>query len=231
LSWLFALRDDDDETFSILRNTPVFIFVSLAYAFIAFIGYANTAFTPLYAIETLGVPPALAGLVLGGAGALSGIAGAIGGGILTDRLAAVGHEARRITFVGFCAAGMMLCHAITFSTHSLFVFYSAVSLTWLLSSACLGGASGIVVNSVPARQRGVATATFLLATNLIGLALGPYVAGKLSVTWRSLGSGMMGLLWVSPIVLGALVPAFRAQTVIDDRRPATGPTKSDWVTG
>jgi MFS family permease len=75
-------------------------------------------------------------------------------------------------------------------------------------------------------MRGVATATFFLGTTLIGLALGPYLAGRLSVAFGDLGLGVVAVLAVVPISLAALLYLYRALPAAEasrlDRARAAG---------
>ena len=59
-------------------------------------------------------------------------------------------------------------------------------------------------------MRGTATATFFLATTLVGLALGPYMAGYVSSQNEGdLSIGVLSTLWITPIDLALLIGALR----------------------
>src|SRR3546814_1141385 len=60
------------------------------------------------------------------------------------------------------------------------------------------------------RMRGTATATFFLATTLVGLALGPYMAGQVSAITHSLSTGVLSTLAIVPAGLIALLIAYRS---------------------
>jgi MFS-type transporter involved in bile tolerance (Atg22 family) len=59
-------------------------------------------------------------------------------------------------------------------------------------------------------MRGTATATFFLANALIGLSLGPSLAGMVSTATESLRTGVLSLLVVSPISITLLIFAWRS---------------------
>lgn len=209
-SWMAALRHREPSAFAALWRSKPFLGVTLGYSFLSFLGYANFAFSPLYAIQELGADPGEAGFMLGSLGALGGTFGVVGGGILADRVAKDGVHARRVLFIAATAAATMICHAIMFSAVSLAFYYAAVFVTLIFMSASLGGSSGTIVNIVPPELRGTATAAFLLGTNMIGLALGPYAGGKLSVLFGDLGTGMLALVAMLPLTLTALLIAYGA---------------------
>lgn len=209
-SWIAALRYREPTAFAALFRSRAFMGLTIGYASLSFLGYANFAFSPLYAIQELGADPSKAGFMLGSLGALGGSLGVISGGILADRVARDGVQARRIMFIAITAAATMICHAVMFSATSLAFYYPAVFVTLIFMSASLGGSSGALVNIVPPQLRGTATAAFLLATNMIGLALGPYCGGKLSELTGDLGTGMLMMLIAFPFAIGALMISYRA---------------------
>lgn len=209
-SWIAALRHREPAAFTVLFQSKAFMGLTIGYASLSFLGYANFAFSPLYAIQELGADQSEAGFMLGSLGALGGSLGVIGGGILADRVARDGVQARRIMFIAITAAATMICHAVMFSATSLAYFYPAVFITLIFMSASLGGSSGALVNIVPPQLRGTATAAFLLATNMIGLALGPYCGGKLSELTGDLGTGMLMMLIALPVTIIALMISYRA---------------------
>src|SRR3546814_13121625 len=59
-------------------------------------------------------------------------------------------------------------------------------------------------------MRGTATATFFLSTTLVGLALGPYMAGQVSAMTHSLSTGVLSTLAIVPFGLIALLIAYRS---------------------
>jgi len=58
-------------------------------------------------------------------------------------------------------------------------------------------------------MRGTATAAFFIGTTLIGLALGPYLAGRVADITGSIGTGILSLLVTLPIAVGCAIAAYR----------------------
>jgi MFS family permease len=54
------------------------------------------------------------------------------------------------------------------------------------------------------RMRGTAGATYILGTTMVGLALGPYFAGKVADIAESLRIGVFALFIVPPFTVAAL---------------------------
>ena len=84
----------------------------------------------------------------------------------------------------------------------------------------MGSAAATTQDMVLPRMRGTATATFFIGTTLIGLAIGPYMAGRVSTLSGSLSIGMLSLLAVTPITLACAVAAYRLVPAAEATREA-----------
>jgi MFS family permease len=79
-----------------------------------------------------------------------------------------------------------------------------------LAASALGAAAASSQALVLPRMRGIATATFFLATTLVGLALGPYTAGYVSSqNDGNLSMGVLSTLWITPIGFVLLIAALK----------------------
>src|SRR3546814_20476539 len=85
---------------------------------------------------------------------------------------------------------------------------ATAALAGLLASGALGAAAATTQDLVLPRMRGTATATFFLSTTLVGLALGPYMAGQVSAMTHSLSTGVLSTLAIVPFGLIALIIAY-----------------------
>ena len=213
-SWASSLRLRDAPTFALIWRSPAFLTTILGYGCVAFLSYASTAFSPVYAQEVLGASAATTGAWVGGFGALGGFLGVILGGRMSDALRRK-NAAGRIIVVAFGLLAPVLPVWFAFSTVSVpgesdFIgFVALASLANMLASSALGAAAATTQDLVLPRMRGTATATFFLATTLIGLALGPYLAGFVSATTHSLGTGVKSILVIVPVGLTLLIFAYR----------------------
>lgn len=196
-----------------------------AYGLNAFLSYAVTYFAPPYAIRTFGVSAAEAGFIIGGMGAASGFLGVTIGGSVADRLRR-SNPAGRLLVVIFGAVAPAVFIVTAYSTTSITLFYLALFPAQMLASCALGAAAATTQDLVLPRMRGTATATFFLGTTLVGLALGPYLAGRVSTLTGSLSIGVMSLLLTVPITLVAGIFAYRlvpaAEASREERARAAG---------
>lgn len=237
-SWVGALRGRDPVTFKLIWGTPAFLQVALGYGLIAFIAYSASFWGAPYAIRTW-VQPLIdagqplpwygtkeaVGFFMGGGGALSGFIGVVSGGRISDRLRRTRPNGRIIVI----AAGLILhvpFYLLTYTTESLPLYYSLHFITGILLSAALGPSAATTQDLVLPRMRGTATATFFLGNAMIGLGLGPSLAGIVSTMSGSLSTGMLSLLCVVPISLALLFFGYRsvpdAEATIVERARAAG---------
>ncbi len=203
-SWAIALRHDDPEAFRVIWATPSVVGINVGYGLMCVITYAGSAFGPLFVMREFGASAGAVALVVGGSAAAGGALGVIAGGALGDRFAGDCYHSRRVVVVIVALLASLVPNCIMLATHSLTVVYFCVFPMWFLASAALGGAAGTIVNIVPATSRATATASFFLFATMVGLALGPYAAGRISGSFGSLRIGLAGILVVVPFALVAL---------------------------
>ncbi|MBO6608432.1 MFS transporter [Altererythrobacter sp.] len=207
-SWASTLKRRDEPTFRLIWGTPAFLTTILGYGMVAFMSYAASFWAAPYAIRILEEAPSTAGWWIGGPGAVAGFLGVIFGGRAADWLRERNPAGRLIVVAfGLTAAAPFLF--LMFTTDDPTLFYIAAFFQSLFGSSALGGAAATTQDLVLPRMRGTATATFFLATTLVGLALGPYMAGQVSTMTGSLTTGGLSLLMAVPIGLVLLAIAYR----------------------
>ena len=224
-SWACALKRRDPPTFALIVGTPAFLCTVVAYGMNAFLSYAASFWAAPYALRYLAQTPAQAGLFIGGAGAVSGFIGVTIGGIVADRLRRT-NPAGRLIVVIFGAVVPTVFLATAFTSASPVQFYACIFLAQVTASCALGAAAATTQDLVLPRMRGTATATFFIGTTLLGLALGPYLAGRVSTVTGSLSVGMLSLLLTVPLTLAAAIAAYRlvpaAERTREERARAAG---------
>lgn len=204
VSWVIALKHDDPAAYTAICQSKAVLGLNVGYGLVSFVGYANAAFGPLYAMQVLRAPAQEVALIVGGSAGIGGILGVIAGGALADRFGGEINNARRILVVVTATILSVLPYIVLFNTTSPMLFYGMIFPVWFFFSAALGASSGTIVNIVPSHVRGTATAAFFLGSTVVGLALGPYMAGRVSTETGSLRLGMLAVLAVIPVALAAL---------------------------
>jgi MFS family permease len=224
-SWANNLRQSDPVAYELIWRTPAFLCVVVGYGLISFNSYAVGAFAPTYAIEHFKVTPAYAASFLGLSTAIGGLVGVVSGGWIADQLRKRLPSGRIIVaIVGSALPAIPL--VIAFTTENQTLYFWLFPVMTILSSAALGPSAACVIDLVLPRMRGTATATFFIGTTLLGLAMGPYVAGYMSKVTGDLATGILSLLALAPVSLGALFAAYRllpkAETSLLERARAAG---------
>lgn len=207
-SWGSGLRRRDPPTFQLIWGTPAFLCTTLGYGLIAFQSYAVSFWAAPYAELTFGLAKSEAGFWVGGPAALAGFLGVIAGGRLAD-WARQKHPAGRILVVALAPLIAIPFFIVAFTTDDATLFFAMNFLIGLFTSAALGGTAATTQDLVLPRMRGTSTATFFLATTLVGLSLGPYMAGYVSTLTGDRAIGILSVLAVAPISTLLLVVAFR----------------------
>ncbi|MBU7580473.1 MAG: MFS transporter [Porphyrobacter sp.] len=222
-SWASTLRRHDPATFKLIWGTPAFICTALGYGLVSLGAYALAFWSAPYAETVLKLPKDELAFVLGGCGAASGFLGVILGGRMSDWLRQR-NPSGRILVIMFGILAPIIPIWIGFTTQSAVLFYVMNFLAGMFAATALGAAAATTQDLVLPRMRGTATASFFLATTLVGLGLGPYMVGAISDVSGSLQIGVLSLIGVAPISLALLIYAYRslpkAEATIAERAAA-----------
>jgi len=225
-SWAMGLRARDLPTFRLTWGSPAFLCVILGYGTVAFMAYANSYWSAPYAERVLGASKYELGLLLGAPGAVAGFLGVVVGGRMADFLMERRPNGRIIVILFGLLTPVPVVY-YSFTTSSVEVFYVLSFISNLLTASALGAAAASSQALVLPRMRGVATATFFLATTLVGLGLGPFMAGYVSaINGDDLATGVISTLVITPfglvLLVGAMVLFPRAMAQIRERAEAAG---------
>lgn len=224
-SWATALRTRDLPTFKLIWGSPAFLCTTLGYGMVAFTAYAASYWGAPYAERVFGVAKAELGLLIGGPAALAGFLGVIAGGKVADSLQArFGNGRVMVVMFGLLAPVVPMLGAYTTGQFSYFVVLNFMAV--MFASTALGAAAAASQALVLPRMRGTATATLFIATTLVGLALGPFMAGYVStVSGNNLSRGVLSTLAAVPVGFVLLLAALRlvpaaGRSVIERARAA-----------
>jgi MFS family permease len=216
-SWTQSLKARDPATYALIWGTSTFLLAVVGFGSISFAGYAISFWASPYAIRTFGADPAMVGLIVGGSGALCGFLGVILGGRISDWVRQK-DPAGRILVASLATLIPAPFVVLMFTTDSLIAFYLFHLPAALFGSCYVGIAAATSQDLVLPRMRGAATATYFLGTTIIGLGLGPYFAGKMSVLTGDLGLGVICVLVAAPVTLTCLWLVYRKLPAAENSR-------------
>jgi MFS family permease len=208
-SWGTSLRKSDPAAFKLIWGTPSFLTTTIGYGLIAFSAYAVSFWAAPYAETVFGVSKSEVAIWVGAPGALAGFLGVIIGGRISDMLRK-SNPGGRLLVALFGAIAPIGPFLLMFTTSDATTFYIAHFVSGVVASSALGACAATTQDLVLPRMRGIATATFFIGTTLIGLALGPYMAGYISAITGSRTTGMLSLLVAAPIAIACLIYSYRA---------------------
>ena len=216
-SWSISLRRRDRSTFDLVVSNPAMIFTTLSYGLNAFVAYSVLFWTAPYAIRILHIDPALVGLYVGGTGAAAGFLGVTLGGVVSDRLLRRDARGRLLVviFGAFAPAPFVL---LAYSSTALWTLCLYTFLAGSCAATALGASGATVQDLVLPRMRGTAIAAFTIGTTLLGLALGPYLVGRISTVSGDLPFALRCLVLSSPLAVAAGVMAYQTLPAALTRR-------------
>jgi len=195
---------------------------------VAFMAYAASYWGAPYAERVLGAAKTDLGWFLGAPSAVAGFLGVILGGRMADYLLEK-FQNGRVMVILFGLLASLPPIVVAYTTDSLTIFYVASFFAQMTGASALGAAAASSQALVLPRMRGMATAIFFLSTTLIGLGIGPFLAGYVSaVSAGGLSTGMLTTLVAAPfgfvLLLAALklVPA-AGESVLERARAAGEP--------
>ncbi|HZR80754.1 MAG TPA: MFS transporter [Candidatus Binatia bacterium] len=208
-SWTQALGARDPAAYALIFRTPALRYAGIGFSFLAFTGYATGFWAAPFLMRVHGASAAQVGLILGALSAVAGWLGATTGGILADRL-------RRRATTGRLQVGLLTALAPlpiawwAFTTPSTTTVLALVFPLTFLTSLWLGPGASTVQDLVLPRMRATASAAYLLVVTFVGLAMGPYTVGRLSVSLGDLRSAILWSLVANAFAAGFLLLAMRS---------------------
>ena len=159
-----------------------------------------------YLIRAFDVSASDVGIYVGIGNALGGLIGVTAGGMLADWLKLRTPNGR--LYIGFIAIVFTVPGVLLMLYTDSLLFAFIMNFVYHIPAAMwVGIPSATATDLVMPRMRAVATAYFLLMNTFIGLALGPYMIGRLSDGLMAMGQSDAGALR-SAIALALLIFAF-----------------------
>jgi predicted MFS family arabinose efflux permease len=218
---------------SYLWHRPSFRHMSLAAALHSVVWYAGSSFNNSFFIRVHHMSTGEAGSWVALLLAIGGI-GTLLGGYLADSLSTTKGDRRWYMWVpGYATLAMVPFQFSAYLAPSLWAVIPSFAIMLILGSMFFGPSFAMSQGLAPLRMRAVATSLVLFVQTLIGLGLGPFLAGVISDHLRpTVGAYSLayGLVSVGLVNIWAAIHYFRgARTLradLDSALNLTGRTRS-----
>lgn len=226
INLLQGLSLSDKPTFAVIAGSPTLVMVMAVGALQSVINYGIMGFTPSFLMKTYDLSMKDTALAFGLLSAALGIVGPMISGPVSDLL----HKrfpGRGRSYVTLFALGVSPFLAMwVYTAPTSGDFYLRFSLYSIVLTGWLPPLYAIMYDQVLPRMRGVTTSVYLLVMTILGLGIGPYLVGLISDATGDLGTAILSINLVSPVIIVLLlVIATRAQRDEDgllDRARAAG---------
>jgi MFS family permease len=204
VSWMRALALRDPTAASLIFRTASLRWAALGFSFLSFAGYGIGGWTPVFFRRIHEVGGAEAGTVLGLTAAAAGLLGITLAGWIADRWRATSPVGRIdmgiiVSVVPIPLALWMLATPNTTLAYVINFPLSAFAAAWI------GIGASTIQDLVLPRMRAIASAFYILLLTFIGLALGPYMIGKLSDGLGDLATAMRIALFANVLAAAFLL--------------------------
>jgi len=224
-SWSQSLACSDRPAHRLIFATPALMALVVAGGLFMVMTHGLMAWAPFFAVTRYHESIATVGLKFGTYSAVAGLMGTALGGLLGDRLRRGSPRGR--LYVSLLAMTLPAPLAwFTLSRQSLDQFLFAFVFLSVVTTAWLPGMLSTIQDLVLPRMRGLVYAVFVLGMTIIGLGCGPYLAGLVSDATGKLGTGILSLYLLTPLIgivmLFAISQLDRAETTRLDRARAAG---------
>ena len=167
------------ETFRYMWRTKTLRYIVLAMTVATIPGFGANAWFPAFFMRTHELSIEQAGIILGLGGALSGMVGAIVGGIAFDRLAR-NSMASAVKLIAWSQLVALPASILLYTAEHLVLATIFLIIPSMCAAFFAGPTSALVQGLSRVRMRAVAASITMLSVNLVGLGLGPTLIGVLS---------------------------------------------------
>ncbi len=196
-------------TYSLIWRTPAVMYAMGAFSCLTFITYSLAFWMAPYAMRTFGLRADTVGLLIGLPAGLATAVGVVIGGPISDLLRRRSPRGRLYACVLSVVLPPPILAAVLF-TPDVRLFCVLLPLVALTANMYSASMAACIQDCLLPRMRATGAAISFIAASL-GLALGPYFSGRVSVLTGSLQLGILSILVVSPV---ALLLLWRASRVI-----------------
>eukprot|EP00457_Paulinella_chromatophora_P004637 gb/GEZN01004649.1/.p1 GENE.gb/GEZN01004649.1/~~gb/GEZN01004649.1/.p1 ORF type:complete len:604 (+),score=79.31 gb/GEZN01004649.1/:64-1875(+) len=196
--WVQVLALRDPPVYRVLFHSTCFLVLVFAQGLGGFVGYGISFWNTPLLIRKFDVSERHISSIMGPVSCFGGLAGAVLGGVIGDRLQSRFFASHLIADI--LSQVLSLVNVVGFLLAPSFHLSMILLSSSLLISWSVGLAPTILYKLLTPEVRGAGIGIFVLCTNVMGLALGPYVVGKLSDSLVSSGRAPAAALQLAMLI-------------------------------
>jgi MFS family permease len=193
LSWVQILRFRDPAAYALIWGSRPMVVAIGSFGCLAIMTYGYSFWVAPFAVRTFGLSVSEVGLAIGIPGAAAAAIGVVAGGRLSD-IWKTRDPRGRIHTCMIAAVVPLFVIPVMFNTND-FLAYSLISpVAYFFINMWVGSTVAAYQDMVISRMFGLISATYLIGSTMVGLAIGPYASGKVATVTDSLQAGVFSLL-------------------------------------
>ncbi len=182
-----------------LARRRSYVYLTLGMTISALGGYAAQMWTVTYFVRSFGLTPGQIGPMYSVLTGVPSIAGMLFGGLLVDRW--IARDRRAAVWIQLATFGASIpLSLVVLLTHNLTVALTASAVGALIGGAYVGPMYALVQGLAGPKLRATAAAVFMMVVNIVGLSLGPVLAGLVSDRLAAV-AGQESLRWSLLVML------------------------------
>jgi MFS family permease len=190
----------------VITRSPALLLCMAIGSLQTMINYGIMGFTPSFLMKHYGLSPTVTGLQFGMVATVMGVIGPLVAGPLSDRvqrrLPGVGRVYVTLFALGLSPLIALWVYAAKDpgSFYLRFVPYSLVLTGWLPPLYA------VMYEQVLPRMRGITSSTYVIASTIFGLGIGPFVVGMVAdANGGNLAAAILSINWVAPVIIVMLL--------------------------
>jgi MFS family permease len=203
---LQSLRYADGPAYMVITRSPALLLCIAIGSLQTMINYGIMGFTPSFLMKHYGLSPTVTGLQFGLVATVMGVIGPLVAGAFSDRVQ------RRLPGVGrvyvtLFALGLSPLIAIwVYGAQDSGTFYLRFVPYSLVLTGWLPPLYAVMYEQVLPRMRGITSSTYVIASTIFGLGIGPFVVGMIAdANGGNLAAAILDINWVAPVIIVMLL--------------------------
>jgi predicted MFS family arabinose efflux permease len=193
------------ESFRVLMTKPSFVNILISMVLYFLIAYGAFVFVISFMIRAHGISVGRASALFGVVSTVGALVGNAVGGTLTDRLAKT-DVAWMARLPGYALLAAFVVYESAFVMPSLTTLIGVLVIGGVLLTGAIPPMFAALHHICGSKRRAMSVAIIFFFANLIGLGLGPVIAGRLSDTFAKTMGPAEGLRYAMMLVMVTFLP-------------------------